>query len=75
MLVCRIVLHHGDIEVFDHWVGGLTDVDALIDSAEFIDGVPFLSLADTLTWKRGLGRAKDLLDIALIEHHLAVPAH
>ena len=73
-LGCRIVLHHGDIEVFDHWVGGLTDVDALIDSAEFIDGVPFLSLADTLTWKRGLGRAKDLLDIALIEHHLAVPA-
>lgn len=73
-LGCRIVLHHGDIEVFDHWVGGLTDVDALIDSAEVIDGVPFLSLADTLTWKRGLGRAKDLLDIALIEHHLAVPA-
>jgi len=73
-LGCRIVLHHGDIEVFDHWVGGLTDVDALIDSAELIEGVPFLSLADTLTWKRGLGRAKDLLDIALIEHHLAVPA-
>ena len=70
----RIVLHRGAIEVFDHWVGGLGDVDALIDEAELIEGVPFMSLKDTLRWKRGLGRAKDLADIALIEHHLAVPA-
>jgi hypothetical protein len=70
----RIVLFGGDIEVFDHWLGGLTDVDAMIGSAELVDGVPFLSLADTLRWKRGLGRAKDLPDIALIERRLAVPA-
>ena len=70
----RIVLFGGDIEVFNHWLGGLTDIDAMIDSSELIEGVPFLSLADTLRWKRGLGRAKDLSDIALIEHHLAVPA-
>lgn len=69
----RIVFHHGDIEIFDHWLGGLTDVDAMIDSAEFIEGVPFLTLRDTLRWKRGLGRAKDLPDIALIERYLAVP--
>jgi len=71
----RIVLFGGDIEVFDHWIGFWhTDVDALIDSAQLIDGVPFLPLVDTLAWKRGLGRAKDICDIALIEHHLAVPA-
>ena len=70
----RIVLFGGDIEIFDHWVGGLTDVDAMIDSADFFDGLPFLSLPDTLRWKRGLGRAKDLGDIALIERHLSVPA-
>lgn len=70
----RIVLFGGDIEVFDHWIGGLTDIDAMIDSSEFIEGVPFLPLADTLRWKRGLGRAKDLSDVALIERHLAVPA-
>ena len=69
----RVVLFGGDIEVFDHWVGGLTDVDAMIDSADFFDGLPFLSLTDTLRWKRGLGRAKDLADIALIERHLSVP--
>lgn len=71
----RIVLFGGEIEVFDHWVGGLTDIDAMIDSAELIEGLPFLPLADTLRWKRGLGRAKDLSDIALIERHLSVPAH
>jgi hypothetical protein len=32
-----------------------------------------MSLVDTLRWKRGLGRAKDLADIALIERRLAVP--
>ena len=70
----RIVLFQGDLEVFDHWVGGLTDLDAMIDSAELIEGVPFMSLADTLRWKRGLGRAKDLADIRLIERRLSVPS-
>lgn len=71
----RISLFNGEVEIFDHWIGGLSDINAMIDSAEWIDGIPFLSLADTLTWKRGLGRAKDLRDIALIERYLAVPAH
>ena len=70
----RIVLNHGAIEVFDHWVGGLTDVDAIVDNAEFVDGVPFMSLKDTMLWKRGLGRAKDLADVRLIEQYLSVPA-
>jgi hypothetical protein len=71
-LGCWIVLGDGAIEVFDHWLGGLTDVDAMIDSAELIEGLPFLPLRDTLLWKRSLGRAKDLRDIALIERHLAL---
>lgn len=70
-----IVLADGEIEVFDHWVGGLTDVDAMIDGAELVDGIPFLPLRETLRWKRGLGRAKDLPDIALIERHLALVPH
>ncbi|HET9171627.1 MAG TPA: hypothetical protein VFN97_19460 [Actinospica sp.] len=70
----RIALEHGAIEVFDHWVGGLTDVDAIVENAEFVDGIPFMSLKDTMIWKRGLGRAKDLEDIRLIEAYLSVPA-
>jgi hypothetical protein len=69
-----ISLSGGQIEVFDHWVGGLFDVDAMIDEAEFVEGVPFMSLRETLRWKRSLGRAKDQRDVALIERHLSVPA-
>ncbi|HTJ67982.1 MAG TPA: hypothetical protein VL551_10665 [Actinospica sp.] len=70
----RIAIDHGVIEVFDHWIGGLTDIDAMIEGAEFIEGIPFMSLQDTLRWKRGLGRAKDLVDVGLIENFLSVPA-
>lgn len=70
----RVVLCHGAVEVFDHWLGGSGDVDAMIDGAELIEGVPFMSLPDTLRWKRRLGRAKDLADIRLIERYLSVPA-
>jgi hypothetical protein len=71
----RVELFDGRIEVFDHWLAGFSDVDAMIDSAVRVEGIPFMSLADTLRWKRGLGRAKDLADIALIERRLAVAAH
>lgn len=70
----RVELFDGRIEVFDHWLAGFSDIDAMIDSAVRVQGIPFMSLSDTLRWKRGLGRAKDLADIALIEHRLAVPA-
>jgi hypothetical protein len=70
----RIVLYRGAVEVFDHWVGDLGDVDEIIDGAESIEGVRFMSLQDTLRWKRGLGRAKDLADVRLIERYLSVPA-
>jgi hypothetical protein len=70
----RIALFQGSVEVFDHWVGGLSDVDAMIDGAEVVEGVRFMSLQDTLRWKRGLGRAKDLADVRLIERYLSVPA-
>jgi hypothetical protein len=70
----RVELFGGRIEVFDHWLAGFSDVDAMIDSAARVQGIPFMSLGDTLRWKRRLGRAKDLADIALIEHRLAVPA-
>ena len=71
----RIVLFHGVVEVFDHWLSESVDVDAMIERAELIEGVPFMSLQDTLRWKRRLGRAKDLADIRLIERYLSsVPA-
>ncbi|MFA6603481.1 MAG: hypothetical protein WCT10_01410 [Patescibacteria group bacterium] len=60
----------GPIEVFDSWAPGQWDVNELIDGAELIDGVRFVSLENVIKWKRLMGRPKDLEDIKLIEDRL-----
>ncbi|WP_328583909.1 hypothetical protein [Streptomyces sp. NBC_00370] len=75
----RVGLTGAPVEIFDCWhpirqFGVDVDTDRLIDESEMIDGVHFLSLSLTLIWKRSLGRAKDLADVALIEGHLAQTA-
>jgi len=60
-------LEGGAIEVFGGWLGW--DVEALIDGAEIIGGLPFARLEDVLTFKRSYGRPKDLIHARLIEEH------
>ena len=61
-------LEDGKIEVFGGWMGW--DIDALIDDAERIDGLPFARLEDVLAWKRAYARPKDLDHVRLIERYL-----
>ena len=61
-------LKGGAIEVFGGWLGW--DIDALIDDAEMIDGLPFARLKDVLAFKRSHGRPKDIAHVRLIEDHL-----
>ena len=58
----------GDIEVFGGWLGW--DVDALVDRAEVVGGLPFAQLEDVLAFKLSHGRPKDLAHARLIEEHL-----
>jgi hypothetical protein len=58
-----------DVEIFDGWLGD--DADRLIDEAEYMLGVPFVTLEAVLRFKRRLGRPKDAEHIRLIEEHLA----
>ncbi len=58
----------GDIEVFGGWLGW--DVDALVDRAEVVGGLPFARLEDVLAFKLSHGRPKDLAHARLIEEHL-----
>lgn len=44
--------------------------EALIASAEIIEGVPFAQLTDVLTWKAAFGRPKDMADMTLIEEYI-----
>lgn len=48
------------------------DVYKMIEEAEVIEGVPFMSLPELLKMKQSLSRPKDLEDIKLIEKYLEV---
>lgn len=61
-------LEGGAIEIFGGWLGW--DIDALIDRAEPMGGLPFACLEDVLTFKLSYGQPKDLEHARLIEGHL-----
>jgi hypothetical protein len=62
------VLKH---DVYDMGVGfGEWSLQDLLADCLIIDEVPFISLSKLLTWKREVGRPKDLRHIALIEDYL-----
>ena len=58
----------GAIESVGGWLGW--DIDALIDNAEIIDGLPFARLEDVLAFKLSYGRPKDIAHARLTEAHL-----
>jgi hypothetical protein len=61
-------LEGGALEIFGGWLGW--DIDALIDDAKIIDGLPFARLEDVLAFKRSYGRPKDIAHVRLIEDYL-----
>jgi hypothetical protein len=64
-----VYLYDGDIEVLDSWFDWTAD--QLIDDAEIIDGLPFVSLKFTLEWKLEYGnRPADGRDIQMLEEVL-----
>lgn len=52
------------VEVWSGWLG--EDVDALIDGAEDVDGVPCVGLGEVLRFKLAMNRPKDQPHIALL---------
>ncbi|MEV5557137.1 hypothetical protein AB0L44_26055 [Nonomuraea wenchangensis] len=64
-----LVVNHptAAIEFVDQWTPGWP-TDYLIDSADLIDGIPFMRLGDVLAWKQRARRPKDLPDISAIAH-------
>lgn len=69
--------HHGNpyllnarIELLKDWKPGVWDIKRLIEEAEIIDGLPFVTLEYVVKWKRLSGREKDMRDIAIVENFL-----
>lgn len=58
------------ITVGTRWAIGDVDVNALIDGAEVIDGLPFAPLDAVVAYKRISARPKDLEHLAVVAHHL-----
>lgn len=65
-----MVVEEGKIEVYGSWTYRASPgptIQEIIDEAEIIDGLPFMSIPHTIFCKRDLGREKDFKDIALLE--------
>lgn len=60
----------GDIEIGHDFEALLDRLADIMKTAEKKEGYPFLSLEDTIFWKRAMNREKDLFDIALIQEYL-----
>jgi hypothetical protein len=59
----------GNIEIFKNWSPWFNDVSELINTAEIINGFPFVKLDYVIEWKKAMGREKDLKDLELINKH------
>ena len=60
----------GNCEAFQEWGPGDWNMQELIESAEIIEGLPFVTLENLLRWKKLNGREKDLRDVITIEQFL-----
>lgn len=65
-----IKLLNGQIELFNKWGPQEWNTDDLIDTADLIDGIRFVTLKNVLRWKNIMKRPKDFLDIDVIENFL-----
>ena len=60
-------IDNGRLTFGNSWAIGDFDVDALIDDAESIDGLPFVRLEHVIAYKRLRGSARDVSHLELLE--------
>ena len=65
--VTVIGIDDGAITVGTSWAYGDFDIGELIDTAELIEGLPFVLLEHVVAFKRAAGRPKDLEHLAIID--------
>ncbi|MBN2095638.1 MAG: hypothetical protein JW727_06315 [Candidatus Aenigmarchaeota archaeon] len=63
-------IYVGNVEIYADW-SPWTDTGFLVDSAEIIEGMPYVRLEYVQEWKAYLSRDKDKADLKLIEKYLS----
>lgn len=63
--------YEGAVTVGNRWAIGNVSIDELIDSAEMIDGLPFVTLAHVRAYKLISDRPKDREHLELLDRWLA----
>jgi hypothetical protein len=56
----------GNIEIYKEWMNLTPKINEIIDSAEIINGLPYVKLEYVIEWKTYLDRDKDKNDLKLI---------
>ena len=59
----------GAVTIGRSWAYGDFDIDVLIDSAEDIDGIPFVQLEHVVRYKEIAARQKDVAHLQLLSKH------
>jgi len=59
----------GAVTIGTSWLYGEFDIDELIDTAEIIDGLPFVRLEHVVMYKKIAARPKDLRHLEQLEAH------
>ena len=65
--VCVVSMLDGKLTFGDRWAIGDFDVNELIESAEIIDGIPFVRLENVIRYKTIADREKDRAHLAAYE--------
>ncbi len=65
----KIIINES-LEMFLKRAPGDWNVDELIDTADVVEGIRFVSLGNVLKWKKLYNREKDQLHIKLIQEYL-----
>ena len=68
-LLSKNMIRIGDIEIWNDCLNLTSKIDEMISHPDVIEGFPFMTLTDTIEWKKLMGREKDHKDITLIKNY------
>lgn len=65
-------LFDGEVEISNEWTYGPWDIDNLIDTADKIDNLPYVTLENVLKWKIKRRGKNDDIDIKKLQNYLKI---